>query len=189
MQAFKDGDVRFLIATDVAARGIDISGLPYVVNMTLPDVAANYVHRIGRVGRADKMGLAISFVATEKERVWFCQKNVKGRGPGGRAPPCDDTRDYEVGGNCIWYDEQAILRDIEVLLGKSIERMPTDMKLNPDLMQIKFGESKDDGTTQRVSAHLDQLRPVIQKLSSVESSVQSSFLRLRARFNKGTGGK
>ncbi|EKX49574.1 hypothetical protein GUITHDRAFT_162044 [Guillardia theta CCMP2712] len=184
LQAFKDGDVRFLIATDVAARGIDISGLPYVVNMTLPDVAANYIHRIGRVGRADKMGLAISFVATEKERVWFCQKNVKGRGPGGRAPPCDDTRDYEVGGNCIWYDEPAILREIEVLLGKSIEKMPVDMKLNPALLQIKFGESKDDGTTQRVSAHLDQLRPVIQKLTAVESTVQSSFLKLRARFNK-----
>ena len=65
-QAFKDGDVRFLIATDVAARGIDISGLPYVVNVTLPDTAANYIHRIGRVGRADKVGLAISLVATEK---------------------------------------------------------------------------------------------------------------------------
>ena len=50
LQAFKDGDVRFLIATDVAARGIDISGLPYVVNVTLPDSAANYIHRIGRVG-------------------------------------------------------------------------------------------------------------------------------------------
>ncbi len=54
------------------------------------------------------MGLAISLVATEKERVWFCQKNVKGRGPGGRAPPCDDTRDYDKGGNCVWYDERYV---------------------------------------------------------------------------------
>jgi len=112
LQAFKDGDVRFLIATDVAARGIDISGLPYVVNVTLPDSAANYIHRIGRVGRAEKMGLAISLVATEKERVWFCQKGIKGRGPGGRAPPCDDTRDYEKGGNCVWYDETSLLKEV-----------------------------------------------------------------------------
>jgi ATP-dependent RNA helicase DDX1 len=62
LEAFKDGDVRFLICTDVAARGIDIRGLPFVVNMTLPDNAEQYIHRIGRVGRAEKLGLAISLV-------------------------------------------------------------------------------------------------------------------------------
>lgn len=51
MQAFKDGDIRFLICTDVAARGIDIAGLPYVVNMTLPDRSEDYIHRVGRVGK------------------------------------------------------------------------------------------------------------------------------------------
>ena len=50
MQALKDGDIRFLICTDVAARGIDIAGLPYVVNMTLPDRSEDYIHRVGRVG-------------------------------------------------------------------------------------------------------------------------------------------
>ena len=51
MQAFKDGDIRFLICTDVAARGIDISGLPYLINMTLPDRTEDYIHRVGRVGQ------------------------------------------------------------------------------------------------------------------------------------------
>jgi len=50
IQAFKEGAVRFLICTDVAARGLDISGLPYVVNVTLPDRAEDYIHRVGRVG-------------------------------------------------------------------------------------------------------------------------------------------
>ena len=50
VQAFKDGDIRFLICTDVAARGIDIAGLPYVINMTLPDRSEDYIHRVGRVG-------------------------------------------------------------------------------------------------------------------------------------------
>lgn len=45
LDAFRDGYVRILICTDVAARGIDIKGLPYVINMTLPDVAENYIHR------------------------------------------------------------------------------------------------------------------------------------------------
>ena len=65
----QEGEVRFLICTDVAARGIDIRGIPFVVNVTLPDEKQNYVHRIGRVGRADRMGLAISLVSKVKEKV------------------------------------------------------------------------------------------------------------------------
>jgi ATP-dependent RNA helicase DDX1 len=75
--AFKEGACRILIATDVAARGIDISGLPYVINMTLPDMSENYVHRVGRVGRAERMGLALSLVAECEERVWYCQNKKK----------------------------------------------------------------------------------------------------------------
>lgn len=69
LKAFKEGDVRILICTDVAARGIDIQGLPYVINMTLPDRSEDYIHRVGRVGRADTMGLAISLVSTVPEKV------------------------------------------------------------------------------------------------------------------------
>lgn len=71
--------MRFLICTDVAARGIDIMGIPFVVNVTLPDDKQNYVHRIGRVGRAERMGLAISLVSKVKEKaslsVWVFLDN------------------------------------------------------------------------------------------------------------------
>lgn len=82
LKAFHEGDVRFLICTDVAARGLDVRGLPYVINVTLPDRSENYIHRIGRVGRLDRLGLAISLVATRKERVWYhtCSRKDKGRG-------------------------------------------------------------------------------------------------------------
>merc|ERR1712142_506023 len=63
LQNFKDGRAKFMICTDVAARGLDIKGVPYVINVTLPDDKANYIHRIGRVGRAERMGLALSLVA------------------------------------------------------------------------------------------------------------------------------
>ena len=54
LKAFKERSAKFLICTDVAARGLDIKGVPFVINVTLPDEKANYVHRIGRVGRADR---------------------------------------------------------------------------------------------------------------------------------------
>jgi ATP-dependent RNA helicase RhlE len=63
---FKANELRVLVATDVAARGIDISQLPYVVNFALPRSPADYVHRIGRTGRAGKSGLAVSFVAPDE---------------------------------------------------------------------------------------------------------------------------
>jgi len=58
-----------LIATEVAARGLDIPGLEYVVNYNLPYLAEDYVHRIGRTGRAGNKGHAISFVSREEERA------------------------------------------------------------------------------------------------------------------------
>ena len=63
---FKSGKVRVLVATDIAARGLDIDELPHVVNFELPHVAGDYVHRIGRTGRAGSSGDAISLVCTEE---------------------------------------------------------------------------------------------------------------------------
>ncbi|WP_158970199.1 DEAD/DEAH box helicase [Paraglaciecola sp. L3A3] len=66
---FKSGELQVLISTDVAARGLDIQGLDYVVNFNLPYLPEDYVHRIGRTGRAGKEGYAISFVSREEENT------------------------------------------------------------------------------------------------------------------------
>jgi ATP-dependent RNA helicase RhlE len=66
---FKSGKVRVLVATDIAARGIDIDNLPYVVNFDLPNVPEDYVHRIGRTGRAGNTGLAVSLVCIDEHRL------------------------------------------------------------------------------------------------------------------------
>ena len=66
LEGFKNGDIKILVATDIAARGIDIHQLPYVINLDLPNVAEDYVHRIGRTGRAGENGHAISLVAAEE---------------------------------------------------------------------------------------------------------------------------
>lgn len=61
LSGFKDGEIRVLVATDIAARGIDIDSLQYVFNTDVPDVAETYVHRIGRTGRAGANGCAYTF--------------------------------------------------------------------------------------------------------------------------------
>ncbi|MEO0350582.1 MAG: DEAD/DEAH box helicase [Cyanobacteria bacterium P01_A01_bin.15] len=69
LAAFKSGKVRVLVATDIAARGLDIAQLPHVVNYELPNVAEDYVHRIGRTGRAGSEGEAVSLVCVDEHKL------------------------------------------------------------------------------------------------------------------------
>ncbi|MDQ6989063.1 MAG: DEAD/DEAH box helicase [Mariprofundaceae bacterium] len=69
LKGFKDGSIRVLVATDIAARGLDIDQLPHVVNYELPNVAEDYVHRIGRTGRAGNKGEAMSLVCAEEVKL------------------------------------------------------------------------------------------------------------------------
>ena len=78
LKSFKEGGIRVLVATDIAARGIDIDALPHVINFDLPNVAEDYVHRIGRTGRAGKEGEAISLVcAEEMEQLVAIERLIK----------------------------------------------------------------------------------------------------------------
>ena len=75
---FKENKIRVLVATDIAARGIDIDELAYVINYELPNVPESYVHRIGRTGRAGSEGTAIAFCdATEKPYLKGIEKLIK----------------------------------------------------------------------------------------------------------------
>jgi ATP-dependent RNA helicase RhlE len=74
VKQFKAGVYKYLIATDVMARGIDVAEVTHVINFDTPDVPENYIHRIGRTGRADKKGISITFI-TEKEKV--LQKGIE----------------------------------------------------------------------------------------------------------------
>lgn len=69
MASFQEGELRGIITTDVMARGLDISDVTHVINMEFPEVPEQYIHRIGRTGRADKSGIAISFVAPSEEDI------------------------------------------------------------------------------------------------------------------------
>merc|ERR1719215_2527401 len=138
LESFKEGDVRFLIATDVAARGIDISSLPFVIQMTLSDDIENYVHRIGRCGRAERLGLCISMVATEREKVWYFKNKSKNPqngstkltipyGTDGKLKPEDKERwIVEENGDTIWYDEPDLIEKVEKRIGLDMRVMDPD---------------------------------------------------------------
>ena len=79
LQSFKNGELRVLVATDIAARGLDIEQLPHVVNFDLPHVPEDYVHRIGRTGRAGATGEAVSLVCQEEQPLLAAIEKLIGR--------------------------------------------------------------------------------------------------------------
>jgi ATP-dependent RNA helicase RhlE len=79
LQRFKDNELRVLVATDIAARGLDIEALPHVVNYDLPHVAEDYVHRIGRTGRAGVEGEAVSLVTNEERSLMAAIEKLMNR--------------------------------------------------------------------------------------------------------------
>ena len=96
LEAFKDGSTLVLVATDVAARGLDIDELPHVINFELPHTPEDYIHRIGRTGRAGKQGTAISLVsAHEVQYLVDIEKLIKKPIEQVIVPGFDPEYDYE----------------------------------------------------------------------------------------------
>uniref|UniRef100_F1KXS1 ATP-dependent RNA helicase n=1 Tax=Ascaris suum TaxID=6253 RepID=F1KXS1_ASCSU len=169
---FKRGKVRFLICTDVAARGIDVRGVPFVINVTLPDEKANYLHRIGRVGRAERMGLAISLVSSHPEKVWYHKCPSRGL-------HCRNTALTTQRGCAIWYDEPKLLEDIEEHLGVTIPQIDTDMVVPVDEFdgKVVYG-SKRTTSGAMYKGHAVQLSGAVAQLADLERSLQLSYLRM-----------
>ena len=69
VKQFQEGNCRFLIATDIVARGIDVAEVSHVINFDMPDVAETYIHRIGRTGRADRKGISIAMITPKEEKT------------------------------------------------------------------------------------------------------------------------
>ncbi len=108
LAGFKSGDVRALVATDIAARGIDIDDLPHVVNYEIPNVSEDYVHRIGRTGRAGNDGAAINLVCLDEEGFMqdierFTKQNIPVQIIDGFGPePGEQGEPIAMGRQTIW---------------------------------------------------------------------------------------
>lgn len=81
MKGFRSGEIRILVATDIAARGLDIEGLPVVINYDIPHVASDYIHRIGRTGRAGNDGVAITLLSPAESLSWKKIVTMLGKQP------------------------------------------------------------------------------------------------------------
>jgi len=175
LQAFKDGEARFLICTDVAARGLDIRGLPYMINYTLPDKAEDFIHRCGRVGRAERMGLAISIVGAFPEKVWYHSCNNKS---------CTNTKLTTDGGCGLWWDEQSYWTDIQTRLGVNVPQLDRNFQL-PTMMKddkVTYGQKKEGGEAEVFRGHAEQLKPAVQQLALLEDAAQKQYWALKAKF-------
>jgi len=108
LAGFKSGEVRALVATDIAARGIDIDDLPHVVNYEIPNVSEDYVHRIGRTGRAGADGAAVNLVCLDEEGFMqdierFTKQNIEVVVVEGFAPePGEKAEPIAMGRQTIW---------------------------------------------------------------------------------------
>ncbi len=108
MEAFKEGNVRVLVATDVAARGIDVAEVSHVINFDVPIIYEDYVHRIGRTGRANHTGEAITFVTmAELYHVEKIEKIIKMKVP--RRPIPEEVMQVET----PFEEQQDMLREVD----------------------------------------------------------------------------
>jgi ATP-dependent RNA helicase RhlE len=108
LAGFKSGDIRALVATDIAARGIDIDDLPHVVNFEIPNVPEDYVHRIGRTGRAGNDGAAVSLVCLDEEGFMqeierFTKQDIPSQVVAGFGPePGEQAEPIAMGRQVLW---------------------------------------------------------------------------------------
>ena len=186
LQKFKSNAVNFLICTDVAARGIDISNVPFLINVTLPDTADEYVHRVGRVGRAGAAGLAISLISTVPEKVWFVKK--KGYKPWASAVITPEDRQQHT----VYLDEMSTLRSIEDRLKEEIVRLDASSTDTLKRSAEKFAPATNaDGTVisdaakkqaDEIAARLELYAPSTRRLVQLEVDAQKTFWNLKRKF-------
>ena len=144
-----------------------------VINYTLPDEKMNYVHRIGRVGRADRMGLAISLVSKVQEKVWYHTCANRGKG-------CANRLLTNQGGCCIWFDEMHCLDEIEEHLGCTIPQVSSQLDVPVDEFEghVVYGE-KRQAKTNVFRGHAEILAPSVEELIALEKKTQLTFLNMK----------
>ena len=149
IQAFKDGEIRILVATDVAARGLDVSNVSHVINFDVPIVTEDYVHRIGRTGRASQMGDAITFCnPAEEYYLAKIEKLIR------QQLPVTDIPEGVFVEKTDFEERQAIAREIDAQKRKDNpdfkgafheKKAANQKKSKPARIDKKYGSSRSRG--------------------------------------------
>ncbi len=163
MGATREGKIRFLVATDVAARGIDVSHLTHVINFALPDHLEQYIHRTGRTGRAGRTGTAISLVAPkELGALYYLRLQYKIR-PVERSLPNSAEARARAELDRLQLLESGVPRGSEASLGLARRLMthPDAEKIIGGLVSAFFGE-EDDVEEKAAAARRSRRGPVVE---------------------------
>ena len=176
-----------MICTDVAARGIDIKELPFVINMTLPDSVEQYFHRIGRVGRTGSIGLSFNLVSRFEEKVWYHTCNRKRS----QQVKCHNTKLTSEGGCCIWYNEMELLHAIEERMEMTIPLLDNKLELPPSIdlarcewyVCVKYSvqKTRNDKLIEEAVKNAQSIVHNVEILEKLENSIQSSYLTMKSR--------
>ena len=147
LDKFKEKHTMILVATDVAARGLDVSNLTHVINYSLPQDTISYVHRIGRTGRAGKKGTAITFITpSEYRKLAFIKKETKTDIQKGVLPDVKEIIDIKKT-NIISNIKEMLGTDIQNIymeLAKELLKLEDPEKILAAILKIKYSEVLDE---------------------------------------------
>jgi ATP-dependent RNA helicase RhlE len=169
LKEFKNGEIRILVATDVAARGLDISNLPHVVNYDMPTVPEDYIHRIGRTGRAGICGIAVSLVShQEKVHLKAIEKllnqkipreEVSGYTEGGAVPDFVLLRPNDSA------SEKKAAKDIKEIVNQRSSKKQASKSPGRETKSRSTKKNEKHGKNKKTGNKLSQSRSRFQKSS------------------------
>jgi len=172
---FRAGQIKVLVATDVAARGLDIDNISHVFNYHLPDDAEVYVHRIGRTGRAGKTGIAISlFAPREKRRLREIEHMTKQPLTLGKLPTAADIHQHR---------ENELLEQLKVWLGRG--RYQRERELVARLVEEGLDPMEIAAAALKLSRAAEKQRPVVNIADASASESRSTSYRGDREFGRG----
>ena len=177
LKEFKNGEIRTLVATDVAARGLDISNLPHVVNYDMPEVPEDYVHRIGRTGRAGVSGIAVSLVCPkERGHLKAIEKLL------GQKIPMEEVSGFTIGGEVPDY---VLLRpnnpSSEKKASKAIREIVEQRKISKQRGKAPEETPSDKKTKSRFTGKNDKPRSNDKSRSSNKPRSSDKFGKKSSR--------
>ena len=176
MSGFRDNEIKILIATDVAARGLDVEGVTIVINYDLPDNPEDYVHRIGRTGRMGKKGESWSFVGRddlrqlERIRTTWNLNIIKSEAP---ELPSDINRD-PVRPRKDWNESSDPFGMVQISIDAGLDVIPTKLSLSEWIIsqakvkELAIGEIRIHGESTTLDIHAESAQRVLEILERRE---------------------